>query len=56
MDVEYYHYFFCMYVELLAQWIRKTDTIKGITTEHQIALYADDLLIYLTQLFSFKTT
>lgn len=42
---------FAIYIEPLAQAIRESNTIRGITVnkiEHKIALYADDVLIYLS--------
>ena len=40
---------FAIYIEPLAQAIREDCNIQGITikdTEHKIALYADDVLLY----------
>lgn len=43
---------FAIYLEPLSQWMKQNDNIKGIVTEgdeQKIALFADDVLIYLTQ-------
>uniref|UniRef100_A0AAR2JJM9 Reverse transcriptase domain-containing protein n=1 Tax=Pygocentrus nattereri TaxID=42514 RepID=A0AAR2JJM9_PYGNA len=42
---------FALYIEPLAQWLRQTENIRGISIngeDHRVALYADDILIYLT--------
>lgn len=42
---------FCLYIEPLAQWLRQTKSIKGVSIngdEHKTALYADDVLVYVT--------
>ncbi len=45
---------FAIYIEPLAQWMRQTDSIKGIPIngeQHKVALYADDVLLYLSEPF-----
>lgn len=43
---------FVLYIEPLAQWIRNNENIEGIHINgevHKLALYADDILIYLSK-------
>lgn len=44
---------FALYIEPLAQWLRQTSSIKGISINgevHKVALYADDVLLYISEL------
>lgn len=39
-------------IEPLAQWLRQTESIKGIHIsgeDHKVALYADDVLVYISE-------
>lgn len=43
---------FAIFIEPLSQWIRRDPNIKGISTvggEQKLALFADDILVYLEQ-------
>lgn len=42
---------FALYIEPLAQWLTQTGNIRGVNIrreDHKVALYADDILIYLS--------
>ena len=44
-------HYFSHYIEPLTQWIRQTESIKGICIngeDHKVALYGDYILIYLS--------